>query len=211
MDIVKDKYERVCKWKSDINQHLPTLCKYAKECTSVMELGVRGVVSTWAFLWGLLQNQKSYVPRILIVNDIQKCNLDELMKASRHLPVVVKAHWGSDLEMPIDHAVDLVFIDTWHVYGQLKRELERFAPYARKYIIMHDTETFGRTGEAKRKGNVKDMMRQTGYTQDEVEKGLLYALEEFMEAHADEWEVAEVFTNNNGLTVLRRRLPLRST
>lgn len=207
MDIVIDRYTRQCNRGSDINQHLPTIRKYATECVSAMELGVRGVVSTWAILLGMLENRLAFVPRILIMNDIEKCNVQDVLKATTHLPITVRTHWGSDLEMPIDHDVDLLFIDTWHVYAQLKRELEKFAPHARKYIIMHDTETFGQKSEAVKKRNVDDMARRTGFPKNEIEMGLQPAVDEFLEAHGDEWEVAEVFKNNNGLTILRRIVP----
>ena len=44
---------------SDINEHLPTLYKYAQECESVIELGVRGVISSYALVYGLVSNNKS--------------------------------------------------------------------------------------------------------------------------------------------------------
>jgi hypothetical protein len=43
---------------------------------------------------------------------------------------------------------DLLFIDTWHVYGHLKRELAYWHSYAKKFIILHDTtvdEIYGET------------------------------------------------------------------
>ena len=61
--------------------------------------------------------------------------------------------WADDLSLPLPtvlasggHApsgVGLVFIDTLHVYGQLKRELAKFAPVARTFIVLHDTTTVG--------------------------------------------------------------------
>ena len=211
MDIIEMKYTNLCKARSDINEHLPTLYRYAKECTTILELGVRNVVSTWALLRGILHNHRVSIPRLLIVNDIEPCKIGEAQKAVQHLPVTIRPIWMDDLKMPMDFQVDLIFIDTWHVYGQLKRELEKFAPQARKYIIMHDTTTFGIKGEAVRKGNVQQMMRKSGFTREEVEKGLSFAVTEFLESHVDDWEVAEEFTNNNGLTILRRIVPQRQT
>jgi hypothetical protein len=49
---MKKKYNELCNIPSDINEHLPTLYKYACECDSILELGVRGCVSSWAFLMG---------------------------------------------------------------------------------------------------------------------------------------------------------------
>lgn len=50
MNRIEEKYQQHCNTPSDINEHLPTLRRYAEQCETVCELGVRGVVSTWAFL-----------------------------------------------------------------------------------------------------------------------------------------------------------------
>jgi hypothetical protein len=59
MEKIINKYNILCKKNSDINEHLPTLYKYASECESIIELGVRGVISTYAFIYGLLSNNSS--------------------------------------------------------------------------------------------------------------------------------------------------------
>jgi hypothetical protein len=41
MEILKNKYNILCNTPSDINEHLPTLYKYATECESIIELGIR--------------------------------------------------------------------------------------------------------------------------------------------------------------------------
>lgn len=46
--------------------------------------------------------------------------------------------------------------------------------------------------------------RESGYPAEEITRGMRPALEEFLAANP-QWEVAEHFENNNGLTVLRRR------
>jgi len=51
---------------------------------------------------------------------------------------------------PSRHIDTLVFIDTWHVYGQLKRELAKYAPLTKKYILMHDTTVDEWVGESVR-------------------------------------------------------------
>ena len=55
-DIIDDKiytvllrYVNKCNAPSDIHEHLPTLSNYSEKCDSVIELGMRYVVSTWAF------------------------------------------------------------------------------------------------------------------------------------------------------------------
>jgi hypothetical protein len=44
------KYSQLCNTPSDINEHLPCLKEYASKCESVFETGVRGCVSSWAFV-----------------------------------------------------------------------------------------------------------------------------------------------------------------
>ena len=45
---------------SDINEHISTLIKYGSECEHITEMGVRWVVSTWAFLGAAPKVLKSY-------------------------------------------------------------------------------------------------------------------------------------------------------
>ena len=39
MEQVQSKYTSLCYIHSDINEHLPTLYRYATECESILELG----------------------------------------------------------------------------------------------------------------------------------------------------------------------------
>jgi hypothetical protein len=80
---------------------------------------------------------------------------------------------------------DGLLIDSEHTYACLLEELLRYGPRTRKWIVMHDTYVFGET----------DMYGKG--------PGLLRAIEDFMEERP-EWYVAEVYTNNNGLVVLRK-------
>ena len=43
-------YNVLCNTPSDINEHMPTLYQFACTCSHITEMGVREVVSTWAFL-----------------------------------------------------------------------------------------------------------------------------------------------------------------
>lgn len=58
MQTILSEYKTHCESVGDIDEHLPTLAKYASECESVIELGVRGCVSSWAFCKGLAENGK---------------------------------------------------------------------------------------------------------------------------------------------------------
>lgn len=202
MDTVVNKYNKLRKTKSDINEHLPTLRKYASKCESIIELGVRGVVSTYAFIYGLLINNST--KKKLLLNDISPCNISELLKLNNQLKIDIKYEWINDLDLEIKENYDLTFIDTWHVYGQLKRELEKFSKVTNKYIIMHDTKIDAYKGETVRfKKNAKKQSRETGIPICEIKKGLVPAINEFLKNN-NNWKIKEKFNNNNGLTILEK-------
>uniref|UniRef100_A0A6C0DRG6 Methyltransferase n=1 Tax=viral metagenome TaxID=1070528 RepID=A0A6C0DRG6_9ZZZZ len=204
MDYIANKYTLLSSAPSDINEHLPTLYRYAKECDTIFETGVRGVVSSWAFLYGLLQSNHSGSTKKIILNDIDVCNIDEYLNACNGLPITVQWIWKNNLEIELNHDVDLTFIDTWHIYGQLKRELDKFSKITKKYIIMHDTTVDEIYGETIRCGsNAEEQSIASGFPIDEINKGLGPAISDFLENNKD-WVLHEKYTNNNGLTILKR-------
>ena len=89
------KYEKLCKERNYINEHPPTLYTYAKECESIIELGVRGVVSSWALIKGLSENGKD--TKKILLNDVETCNTDELLEATKELGIDISYEWKSDL------------------------------------------------------------------------------------------------------------------
>ena len=203
MQNIANRYNRLCKQESDINEHLPTLYKYASQCESIIELGVRGVVSSYAFVYGLLNNNSSN--KKILLNDIEQCNISRLLQLTNHLKIDIKYEWINDLDLEIKENYDLTFIDTWHVYGQLKRELEKFSKVTNKYIIMHDTTIYEIDGETIRRDdmNAEEQTLESGIPLNEINKGLKPAIDEFLENNSN-WKIKEVFTNNNGLTVLEK-------
>jgi len=142
----------------------------------------------------------------MLLNDIEKCNIDELLYYTKELDINVDYEWKNDLDLVIDENVDLVFIDTWHIYGQLIRELNKFSKVTNKYIIMHDTEVDKIYGETIRCGwNACKQSHETGYTVEEINCGLQRAIDEFLEKNND-WILLEKFENNNELTILKKIL-----
>jgi hypothetical protein len=187
---------------SDIYEHLPTLYKYARECESVFETGVRGCVSSWALTKGLLENGKAN--KCLFMNDISPCNINEILNATKDLPIKMDYKWINNLQLDLPYRVDMTFIDTWHVYGQLKRELEKFSKVTNKYIAMHDTTVDEIHGETIRNNwNPQNQSRESGFPVEEITCGLQKAIDEFLLANPD-WVLEARYTNNNGLTILRR-------
>ena len=205
MQTILDNYRHHSESTGDINEHLPTLARYASECESIIELGVRGCISSWAFCKGLLDNNKPV--KKMFLNDITVCDIESLLCAAKSpdVNIDVTYQWINDLLVDTSCLeTDLTFIDTWHVYAQLKRELEKYSKITKKYIIMHDTEVDANYGETIRCGwNAEEQSRQTGYPVEEINCGLIPAVVEFLENNP-EWTMHEHYKNNNGLTILQR-------
>lgn len=172
-DSLEERYNVLVSTPSDINQHLPKLRELALECDHVVEFGTRRGVSSVAIL---AAQPKSFVTYDIrdhgIVADLERisgdCEFTFVKADTREVSIT---------------PTDMLFIDTLHQGEQLSVELQQ-AKLVRKYIVMHDTVTFGRTGEG-------------GGT------GLQTAIDEFLAVNP-EWQVNYVSEENNGLTVLKR-------
>ncbi len=200
MSVIDTNYKIVCANPSDIYEHLPTLYKYSQECNHVTEMGVRSVIRSYAFA-NALQDRAG--PKLVQVDLDTNANVVRFGKECQAENLQCVFYQDSSLTCPIEQT-DLLFIDTWHVYGHLKRELERWHTHVGKYIIMHDTTVDEWPGETVRCGwNSANQSRQTGIPENEIRMGLWPAIGEFLEKHS-EWKIAERFTNNNGLTILKR-------
>jgi hypothetical protein len=185
--LIRDNYQQACKTPSDINEHLEVLYDLAKECTHITEMGVRSVVSTWAFMY---RN-----PSVLIGIDLHiHPNIDIALNAYPKWKFIQADTLKIDIE-----PTDLLFIDTLHIYSQLKKELFKHGYKAKKYIVLHDTTTYG-TSDEPTDWQTPEIMENY---QTENKKGLMPALNEFLEFNK-EWYIYRQYTNNNGLTILKR-------
>ncbi len=180
METIAQRFERVKNEHRDISQHLDTLYKYAQECEDIVELGVNEGISTTAFL---MAKKKFYNFDVHLTK-----MFDELIEMAKIENVEMNFTIANDLKIEIPEC-DLLFIDTLHTYTQLKAELKLHSDKARKYIIMHDTEVFGKKGV------------------DGSVPGMWLAVEEFLKENS-KWEIKEHYTYCNGLTVLERKEPL---
>ncbi len=172
---IESKYQELCNTPSDINEHLPVLKRYASECKHITEMGVRGIVSTYALL--------AAKPMTLISYDIRYCDWEPLR--DKAFPIDFRFIQGDTREIIIE-PTEMLFIDTLHNYDQLTKELKLHAPKVSKYIVFHDTTTYAYVGES------YDGLSRLG---------LWVAIEEFLEKNR-EWSIKERLTNNNGLTIL---------
>jgi len=58
MNAINKHFLRAVKTPGDINEHLQYLYTLSLDCQTILECGVRSVISSWAFLKGLVQNKK---------------------------------------------------------------------------------------------------------------------------------------------------------
>ena len=194
MDKILEKYKHFSETPSDINEHLVTLKKYTEECDTIVEMGVRSIVSTWAFLAG---NPKKLISLDLYNPAKFGGNLQEVYDevSSTGIDFSFVEHDSLTYEM---EPCDLLFIDTWHDYLQLKKELTRHHTKVKKYIIFHDTVSFEFQNEYS-----AEEMGMLNKNETNLPKGLWPAIEEFL-YHNKNWVIWEKKPNNNGLTVLKR-------
>ena len=137
--------------------------------------------------------------------DIQSTpNLQTATKAAAKVGIDHQFILADSATVRFQLPVDLLFIDTWHIYGHLRRELAQHHAIVKRYILLHDTEIDHDVGESVRmKRNVGAESRRSGYPVCEIRLGLWPAVEEFLAKHP-EWELKAHYRNNNGLTVLHR-------
>ena len=178
---LEELYKLRCETPSDINEHLPTLKQYTEECDHVTEMGVRWLVSTFAFMMGKPKKMIS-----IDIDPIENWGVknEDLTQLAFDNGIDFEFVLSSTLEMEIEET-DLLFLDTDHTYAQVKGELTLHGNKARKYIIFHDTTSF----------------EFHGMNGDTI--GLWPAIEEFL-AENLHWKIHRRYTNNNGLTILKR-------
>lgn len=184
----------------NIADHLLTLQRLALECEHVTEVGVHNGGSIWAWL--------SARPKVLRAYDRNPISVDlarQLKEQAEQLNVDFVFQAVSILTVEIDET-DLLFIDTLHTYKQLSMELHLHAEKARKYIVMHDTSTFGYMDGAVEGEGAPPPALEAFYATLPDKLGLQPAVDEFL-ANNPHWTLKAFYPNNHGLTVLERKAP----
>jgi hypothetical protein len=183
---MQDIYNRLlhrAEVSSDINEHMMTLAGFSMMCDHITEMGVRDVVSTYAFL--------AAKPKKLVCIDVfYSRNIEDAIELGDKNGIEVEFLQQDTIQPGFDiEQTDFLFIDTWHVYPQLKQELKQHAHKVNKFIGFHDTVTFGEKNEG-------------DYESDP--KGLNAAINEFLQEN-QEWVKCYDYKHNNGLTILKRK------
>lgn len=170
-------YDKLCNTPSDINEHLPTLKALASECETIVEMGVRYCVSTFAFIEGKpkkltcidIVHPTTYVPQ----GGVQ--SFEKVLGLCKEYGIDFNFIEASSLDIEIE-PTDLLFIDTLHTREQLQQELFLHSEKAKKYIVLHDTVS--------------------------CETELMPVINAFLEQGV--WKIKEHYKNNNGVMVLER-------
>lgn len=200
-DELRRNYEFHCTHSSDIYEHVHVLRDLAKHCSTVTEIGLRTMNSTWGILQGLSENPAD--SRVYIGIDLEHPPSDIFNSAKRLAEANDISFFfvnANDMAIDID-PTELLFIDSMHTYCHLTYELEKFSSKVTKYIAMHDTDEPW--------GFIDDFQQYHGDKSEyppEIDRnkyGLWQAVLDFLEKHP-EWTLHERRLNNHGFTILKR-------
>lgn len=170
---VMDFYRRARKRTSQgITAHLPRLRMLATGLRVAAELGVRSGASSSALLLG--------ADRVIGVD------VKETLGA-RDLEQIAEGRFDyrvTDSRTVVLPPCDLLFVDSLHTYAQCAAELRAHADRVARYLVFHDTVTYGRCGE-------------------DGGPGILRAIDEHL-ARDTQWRQRAHYLDSHGLLVLER-------
>ena len=116
----------------DMEPHYRTLIRQAAACQTIIEWGVRGGVSTWAFLDGLPADGRLYSV------DILDCTVPPRVSGDPRWTFIVGDDVDPAVRAQLPETADLMFIDTSHTYEQTVAELGIVLDYQPARVVMHD-------------------------------------------------------------------------
>jgi len=168
---------------------LDTLKKYGSRCQTITEMGVDYTISTWAFMAARPLKLTSYDWEY---NE----RIEEVKQVAEFNHIDFKFIQEDTTKCTIE-PTDLLFIDTFHTYSQLKLEIELHEPKVGKFLIFHDTNIYGRHGQVAGEKYIPCPFEKT--------KGLADCIEEFLQKPPNHWALVE-FNHDDfyGITVLKR-------
>lgn len=191
---VKEFYELAAATPTAITDHLPTLRYYAGRCSVAGEFGVKRGASSSALLMG--------------ASVVYSWDIKETAEA-RHLETLAGQRWhyaiGDSRSIPKEHfpPMELLFIDSLHTYAQVRAELNRAMDHVSKYLIFHDTVTFGSVGAQEETGQQQwNYSEHHGQSVPMEHLGIMPAILEFM-SQRPQWRVLQHDANSHGLLILR--------
>ena len=180
MHPLDQRYMEIVSGKTDISEHMWLLRSMGALYPHITEMGVRYGNSTIGFLVGRPKVLRSYdITRQI---DVQRFKCLASLTDFEFIE-------GDSLKVEIENT-DVLFLDTLHQAPQVAGELTRHSKKVRRFILLHDTETFGQVG-------------------DNGGPGIMFAVSAFLEGYGDsdgrDWRLHDHFKYNNGMTVLSRK------
>ena len=123
-----------CNTESDINEHLPTLLRFASKCDTVVEFGVRFGASSRALI--------AARPLSLVSYDITaEPEAEALFAAGRAEGINCRLVEKSSSDVQFD-PVEFLFIESDHTYACLSKELKLHADKVTRFLAFHDTVSY---------------------------------------------------------------------
>jgi hypothetical protein len=198
--------------RNNLSEHFEILRSYASKCLSIAEFGTSEMMSCWPLLKGLKDtnnNNNNRDKKEITCYDRKPMPpmMEGIRKIAANDGIRLRYVQGNTLQFKLNTSVDMLFIDTFHAYPQLKRELDRHHKRVNKYIAIFHTETDGDTSEMVRlyyDHNYDTMLEELQCTPKDLCRGLKPAITDFLSAHP-EWSVCEDAKNQNGLVILARK------
>ena len=148
-------------------EHLPTLRRLAGECDTVAELGRENGSSAFALMMG--------EPNTVISVDIADCKFQGHLDAAAQFFNINLVTLKADSRKVDIGPVDLLYVDSEHSYEQVRDELRQHIDNVGKYLVFHDTISYGEIQQA------------------------------IHEEADEDFELIECYINNYGLWVMQRK------
>lgn len=198
-------YTNVANKSSAIQRWMPILEDLASGCISILELGAKKSTVTWALLHGMCIRAPPLTKalKLYILNDVQPFNVNDLLRLTESYGVLLEFYWQDDLTLDLTRHVDMVVIDTIRMYAHLRLELQKFSRLARRYIVILNTTKYDTRGEFfQDQKQTRRVCSMYGYAEEDVDRGMMPAIQEFLDASSTEWSVDTVDHQENGIVVL---------
>lgn len=181
--------------KGDSDKHALTLLGIALSINAknIIELGVRDCKTTEPLLWAAAYNNGTVYS--VDINDIDRSKIDTLFHYNWLTYKMDSIQFLETCQDKIKHPIDLVYIDDWHSYEHVKRELEILDRIVtpKTVIVLHDL-MYGETCPYYHTDlTLKDGQWANGGPYRAV-----------AELNPQFWEFSTI-PANNGLTILRKK------
>lgn len=168
---------------------MKTIREYASRCERCVEFGC--------------QQGRTAVAMLMECRNVTSYDITETPE-SRELKTIAP-HWLYRIQDSVIADfdwTDLLFIDSFHSHEQVKRELGH-ADRVRKYLLFHDSITFGSVSAADERGNMSWTYKR-GKPVPPEHIGIRPAIDQLM-IRDPSWRIDRHDTHSHGLLVLRRQ------